>query len=495
MIEKDANNPQTITDLLSVSYPYHLQANEHALHNGIRPLPGFDFEIPHLIPSHNPKDESLSQSERKDDLSVDVMESIWSYHLSQNTPNGSIYSKNSFYSSLKSGKPITLVHVTPVLDRIIRTGYLKPSGGCLGASLYTVPLSDDGREHNLTKHLRSTQLSRNLYNPRNTDTLLLEFGSVEQDRKLTGIDYLSYGVHRWEVFKQAQAVVTLPDVLKESLVTDFKRKVTPDVIRLLKLCDSPASLRDVSVKKFQDLLLSSLKSFGYLGQPLFEAFIEYVALHQDDEESQELLALGELNNLNYYELAFSLRPKLYDKFSLGTFNPSFDELSDGLYTMANKGKGILKFDQDHFNDYMKWRVAHLIRRALCNNGTQVLEENTVATFEDLEVLGTLMPSLVGQVIYRGIKTSTEQDGIRDAYEEISSRKIWEYWDMKGVTFLTNYLLPKGEVGFNPSFFGNCKVFQGKHLSDGRIVKVSNTPLQLRMNRRIISKAEAAMRPY
>src|SRR5690606_15666645 len=94
------------------------------------------------------------------------------------------------------------------LKEILQSGNLKPSGGCLGASVYCAPINPDGRAHNLSQFIIQRELPGALKSSgRNKEINLLlidihpsNFNQVNIE--LGGMDYLRFGPELSEVYRQ-----------------------------------------------------------------------------------------------------------------------------------------------------------------------------------------------------------------------------------------------------------------------------------------------------
>jgi len=87
-------------------------------------------------------------------------ELAWMDFLVNQTPNGSIYLKNDFLNNIKKRQEIILVHITFSYEEIIKSGYLYPSVGCLGATIFSSPLTSDRKLSNLTKYFLQKKIPR-----------------------------------------------------------------------------------------------------------------------------------------------------------------------------------------------------------------------------------------------------------------------------------------------------------------------------------------------
>jgi hypothetical protein len=426
---------------------------------------------------------------------ADIVEIAWRHYLAFETPNGGLFFDNALYRTLIAGHPMVLIHVTPAFNRIMKSGVIKPSGGCLGASIYTAPLTPDGRLHNLTRFVKQEQIEGNIFFPKKTDLLLIEFPAQEfRPNLLSGVDYLKYGPMQWETFKLFHQERRISHEVAMEITDHFKNQLTPEVVNFLRLCSRHRQIGLVPTSEFEEAFRIAQADFKYLGYPLFEAMTEYICMYQNDEESRRLKDAGELNTHNYFTLAFAVRPELYKGFNLKWFNPSFTDMAEKIEWMAKKGRGILNFDRNHFFEFLKWRTTQHIRKSmgLVSEG-QVLTTPPLTNIEELVAFGDKFPGLAGHITRCALRADPARECDHHYYEQIRAQKIWENWNETNTVFVMNSILPKGEVGFNLTTNVPYKMYKGEVTPEGRVVKSSNH-LDLCIPASIIRASESALRP-
>lgn len=432
---------------------------------------------------------------------VDLVEETWRYHLAKDTPNGHLFSENNFYDDVRTGEPLTLIHATPALGKIIDSGSVKISGGCLGASIYTAPQRQDGRMHNLLQFVKEDQMEGNPISPKKTDLLLVEFPPQEFRKDLiNGVDYLLYGPMQWKAFKRLHEERNIPDDVTREIITHFEEQLTPETIDFLKLCSRYDEIGTIPTAEFEEAFRMAQGDFKYLGYPLFEAMTEYVALYQNDDRSQKLMDEGELNTYNYFNLAFKARPELYKHFSLKWFNPSFSEMSQSMQDMAEEGKGILDFDPEHFAEFMKWRVAQQVRKSVgLEKDGEIIIPEPIHDRDSLMSFGDQIPGLAGHITHRALRANHDWEPDHHYYETVRATTVLSHWDEKGTVFVANSILPKGEVGFNigatPETTLEHTIYLGEAGKDGIVRKVSEDPLPIQVEPSVARANMSTLRPH
>ncbi|OGK64555.1 hypothetical protein A2313_00905 [Candidatus Roizmanbacteria bacterium RIFOXYB2_FULL_41_10] len=380
--------------------------------------------------------------------SIDPVEVAWQYHLVNETPNGHLFKHNRLFDQINKGDGLTLIHITPNLDQIMNGNKtLYASGGCLGASVYTVPLRTDGRIHNLSKFILNDQIPSNpKFNKLDVLAITLDPESCNgANMEENWLDYLRFGSLHSEVFL---GLVQNGSILKQDIDV-IEREIQQELLGVdsfLKLCVD-YNLEAVDEVNFEELFRIAIETMPELGNPYFEVILEYIALYQDDTETEKLAAEGELNTWNYFRMIFDLVPTLYSGFHLQKFKPTLGQLADYLTQASIKGRIFRHFSRDHFFSFMKWRLAQYIRRRMLGN--QQVPSATLS----LDGLISANPSILGHMLHRQMRNNPNLATQYYLYESTRARRIWEYWNQKHILTPMNALLPKGEVGINPTYPG------------------------------------------
>lgn len=455
---------------------------------GVVPVSSMDASYPLNIPADIPvlgvsmdagQAAIRAKLENDPDLAgIDLEEAAWNQALETRTPNGYLYRANSLFAEIGRGEPFTLTHVTPSLHTIRSSGILYPSGGgCLGASVYCVPLGPDGQLHNLTRFISEVQMPGNGVSP---DILLFEFtppyGSPE--RAVQGVDYLKFGQLQADAFRAAMQG-DAQEILAE--VARIMHDQLVPASEFLIMCQNPSDVAGTDMGVFEAAFQQAFSSFPVLGYPYFETLSEYISLYQNDEHTKRLAERGEHNVWNYHELAFGLRPGFRTKFRLQTFNPTIEEISEAIRGMASDGKGILDFSEEHFREFMKARVAVQVRK-LMGMDPQVFEHpfltsGIVSTTRFEDFLNSY-PDLAGHVIHRALRLKNDWLPVLHDYETVRARLFWDYLKENGIMFFTNAIIPKGEVGFHPYNHPGFQVSRATLHPDGSVHREEHLELRV-----------------
>lgn len=396
-----------------------------------------------IIPDTNP----LISLFENDPISneVDPVEIAWQHHLVYETPNGHLFKRNSLFDQLKQGNGLTLVHITPALNKILQDGWLCGSGGCLGASIYTVPLRTDGRVHNLTRFILEEQMPKNprCKTPEILSITLSPESCASANMEENWLDYLRFGEMQAEVFYKQLQNGNISSSLLGMLESQMIREINAayDFLSVSQAYD----LDSIGADQFDAMFNRALVSMPLLGYPYFETLLEYISLYQNDANSEKLAAQGELNTWNYFQVVFDLSPQLYERFKLQKFNPGIQEVADYLNDASQQDRIIRDFNQEHFFYFVKWRLAQYVRRRIL--GSKSLPRPGAGVDEILET----NPSLLGHFIHRDLRKRPELSELHRTYEEGRAVRLWDYWNKKNILTPVNALLPKGETGINPQF--------------------------------------------
>lgn len=391
---------------------------------------------------------------------VDLIELAWQYYLVYGTPNGDLFKHNTLFSSIKMQKGLTLIHCTMNYQKIIETGVIYPSGGCLGASIYCVPLRYDGRIHNLTKFILEYELPGFIQNnPRLTTevkTLAIHIESenfIHSNEESNGIDYLLMGNLQKNIYDKFKESLNIDKSIFTNLEKDVIKQIK-SAQKFLNLC-TLYKLDEVSDGLFIDSFEKAIISLPFLGYLYFEVLVEYISLFQNDEYSLELKEQGELNNFNYKKMVFDLSPNLFQSFRLIDFRPNIQDIISYLKRKSKNNEIFTHFLEDQFVDFFKWRFANYVRYKLMNSN--ILDDQFEA-----ETLKETNSSLFGHLIHREIRMNKKLNEYSKFYDEERANIIWGVWNKDDIVFPYNSITPKGEVGINPGYENlDYKVYDAK----------------------------------
>lgn len=379
---------------------------------------------------------------------VDLVEVAWQHYLVYGTPNGDLFKNNNLFDTIDKDAGLTLLHCTGNLEKIKASGLLYPSGGCLGASLYCVPLRSDSRVHNLTKFMLEEEIpnaSKNTGKDMNTALLAIKIESenfIHSNQESNGLDYLMMGQMQSELYLQFKKESKIDgtyfeEIEKEAISGIIKSK------EFLNICVD-YKLDNISDNYFIELFEQALDDINILGYIYFETLVEYITLFQDDETSLKYKERGEMYNYYYKKMIFELCPEMYKGFKLVNFKPSILKVAYYLREKARKGLIFNNFLEDHFLNFFKWRVGQYIRLKIMNRKKMDYKIN-------YENLVQNNPAILGHILHRAIRVSEKLKEYTNLYDENRAKAIWNLWNQDKVLFPYNSIVPKGEVGINPNF--------------------------------------------
>ncbi|GGU43102.1 hypothetical protein [Streptomyces violascens] len=362
-------------------------------------------------------------------------EADWRHRLVQDTPGGWLLADNAMTRTLASGRPIHLMHTTTALDAIRSSGQLYVSSGCLVAALYCAPLIPEAtglRPHNLGAYLLETKP--------HTRTLIIEV-TPSSPVPAKGIDYLRLGrVHLRTYLQHRNFLTEQEDTRLRRTVVQQIRTVAP----FLDLLLANAAGRRTAPDTFIDRLAAAIPGLPFLGYLYFEVLSEYLMLHSTSGQTRTCAEAGEMNNALYKRLAFSAVTGMDKLFDLSRFHPGHMRLRELI-------GGIEPHLVPDTAAYARDRLAHLFA------AIALAPSQDVASFTfhgaDFDSLAQSAPSLLGQSLFREMRTLARYPQLYLAFEQAKALQTWTYWNASGIATPFNGFLPKGEIGVNPAYPG------------------------------------------
>lgn len=372
----------------------------------------------------------------------DANEIDWINRLIHTTPNGSLYYDNDLRKMLQQGSDVTLVHVTLSLDDIRKSGRIYPSVGCLGATIFSVPLRSDGKLHNFTQYILDREVPsiiKNRNNPKAASLIGIKIKAAALNKqKNYSFNYLLIGRLQLDTYNHMKTSFKSKD--DEDIFTKFQATILDDVgyaRDFLNTCHD-YKLDEIGDKVFFEHFSVAMKHVSFLGYIYFEVLSEYVQLHQTDRESVELRSKGELNIKHFKDLVYKITPSLNEGFDLEKFQPSIQDVISSLKEMDNTRKLFGYFDEEEFMYFMKWRLAQMIR-------LKVLDRQRIDKSLDFNTRS----SLLGHIIHRKIGEDKTMDPYLFIYDQGRAKTIWDSWRSSDITLVENSVMPRGEIGINP----------------------------------------------
>ena len=394
---------------------------------------------------------------------IEFAQKYWKKRL-LSSPRGALLLNNSFFEQLNKKNKLYMLHVTASLDRIVDRGRLYMSGGCMIGSIYCTPLSPTSQgliAHNLGAYIYERESLHSLeaksISNRLVNTMVIEVDiSTLQHTEPIGVSYLHSGkIH----FQTYQTIIRkLPQKLRNHLEGNIVKQFS-QVQLFLKACKAELLQgKEIPSDQFFSQLTQSVVDLPILGYLYFEALSEYIILYSKDKRSHQLMKKGELNCWGYKESIFRLRPNLLCNFNLASFNPNIIELQRVINELEQENLVHIRFVE--LLKYLKKRIIFLINSCLLGSSVEPeLRSNLTWEFDNLS---TLFPHLVGHAIDREIRQTDQYKNYHNLFDEFKAKSIWNYWNEMHIAIPFNGILPKGEIGINPTYSNlRYKIYRGK----------------------------------
>lgn len=408
------------------------------------------------------------------------------------TPNGKLLKGNSFFAHMQS-KPekIYLLHVTKELEKIRSSSTLYPSAGCLVGCIYTTQLypesNDTFRMHNLGKHILHNEavLTKGESTP-----LIIEATYTEEGREqiLSGVDYLKLGTIHYAIYQNLRYLLT-PDERKDlETVISSKIKKSLEFISLCSFIENHSS--PISGREFIRLLNSQIPNLPILGYLYFESIAQYTMLYSTDPRSIELKKRAEFNNEIYKSFLLDIYDKI-GKFKLSDFSISYEELEQKLEELDRNDE--LKIDANHFCEFIRNQVSHLVAHTFLNNPTT--QPKWLSITWDFQGFSQLLTPLLGHMIHRELRNFNRYKDFYFYFDQFKALSAWNYWNKVNIALPFNGPLQKGEIGINPAYpHVSYKIYTAKPSSTNRDLLVIDEELEgVEIAPRLVDLRHTAMR--
>ncbi|MEV8534706.1 hypothetical protein [Streptomyces sp. NPDC051211] len=377
----------------------------------------------------------------------------WDDRLKHTTPHGWLLAGNSTTAALTSGRPVYLLHTTNGIDAIKASGQLHASTGCLMAAVYCAPLTPLAaglRPHNLARYLLEAK--------RHTETLVFE---VTPDRPMPpkGIDYLRLGPIHLRTFTTYQHLLTEEELAL--LQNAVRARVRASASFLATTLSIATGGPGPSAADFVDQLAAAVPGLGLLGYLYFEVLSEYLMLNSTSDETCRLADLAEMNNHLYKRLAFAAVADMGRLFDLAKFAPDQATLARLL------GRVDPTLDPAAVTTYVRGRLPHLFTSVFLAPD----QDPTALTLSELDYvdLAATAPGLVGQLVFRELRTMSRYPQLYACFEQAKALEAWAYWGRERISVPFNGCMPKGELGLNPAYPGlRCRIWTAETSADGLV---------------------------
>lgn len=422
-----------------------------------------------------------SGADYNDKKQLDLQDQAWREYLIDCSPMGNLFLSNSLFSFLDQTGEIIVLHATTSLSSIKASKKIYCSGGSFGGCVYGVPHRSDGKLHNLMEFILEDELPGFLKNKNNKafEISLLAIkvkGINKKKRAVRLINYMDFGKMYSNIFLEIvkQKVFTSNQIqlLKQDIYNQLKVSKT-----LIKALLNFEKLKGLSNSEFINLFEKSVKDAAVLKIPYFETILEYCFLFQNDSKAYEKFEDRELYNFNVKTMIFKLNPKLFQEFNLKNFKISVNGIIKYLNSCSKQNSFILKFSEEYFLNFFKWRFAHNVRYHFLRG--QFTWNNKMA----LDNFVKENKFLAGHMILRSSKNPYN-------VELPFAKKLWKELDKSGTAILTYENLPKGEVGIIPNGRFEYEVYNAT-LKNGQ-VKLAKK-LDVTLMKELINHEQTIMR--
>lgn len=386
----------------------------------------------------------------------------WRKRMLHQTPNGHLLQNNSLFRDLKNSKKFYLNHTTFNLNKILKSGILYSSGGCLIGSIYCTPLTKTSsglRLHNLSQYIYRKEAPKTTQNNglenKILDSLIIEIelGSNERNN-LIGIDYLRLGKVHYSIYKDLEYLLSIKERAELEHITLRRIKNSCDFLSLTN--NYFFNKKSVDETRFMQAFIKTIDQIPFLGYLYFEAVSEFLMLHQNCQYAKKYIDLDEFYNPGYKDLMFSLRPKLLENFTLKDFKPSVDY----IYNFIIKHKLICNLDKNYLIQYLANRLIFLTNARLFNNLNIPVTWHTLTW--DFDNIVDVFKPLIGHLIHRELRSFGRYPDFYFYFDQLKALEVWNYWNQMNIAIPFNGVIPKGEIGVNPGYANlKYRIYQGK----------------------------------
>jgi len=406
----------------------------------------------------------LHELQKGSPVKITKDEQEWREWAVKETPNGKLLLKNSFFDILKKSSKIYLFHVTPNLKKIVESGTIYSSGGCLIGGTYSTPLfltNGIFRVHNLGEYIFKKEVPRASYLKEKSSKpsiLIIEANLPPRAHdNLIGLDYTKLGNIHLAIYNDLEYLLSFREraVLQEILLKKIKQSL-PYLNLASNIYHSKGKI--VNDKDFFEVFLASIDHLPILGYIYFEVIAGYLMLFQDGKEAKKAYDNGEFYNAGYKDLMFDLFPKLLKGAGLGFFKPTLKQVIQYI----KKNKMISKLDEKNFTQYLIKRIVFLTQDRLLNRSEEYI--NWSAFSWDFKALEAIASPLLGHLVHRELRNFGRFPDFYFYFDQFKALQAWNYWNHMGIVIPFNGVMPKGEVGINPAWPDlKTKVYIGEEI--------------------------------
>lgn len=353
--------------------------------------------------------------------------------------NSDLFKKNKMFSFM-DGEEIYLAHITTRKEDIIDSKKILCSSGCLVGSVYCVPVykvnETEFKLHNLGKYIYQNEVKFFSDNNGNPEILLFKI-KKPRDFKYCGINYLKLGKFHLNIYEELKFLLDVEERkdIDESILKmiDWSRELMHLLYKY-----SPKELLN-NYEKFYKILQRTVKGVPIFGYFLFEITSEFIAYKQNDLESVYYSDLEEINVANFKNLVFQVVPNLTKNFDLGQFAPDINIMESRIKELG--------LDFEEYKLFVCESLNYYVNNYLFTGKTSPYFFSENITIEDCY---KVCPHFVGHILHRIIRKMNRYPEFHANFDTFKAIKIWNYWNKNNIFFPANSIMPKGEIGINPT---------------------------------------------
>ncbi|MFC1678212.1 hypothetical protein ACFLZ9_00565, partial [Patescibacteria group bacterium] len=355
------------------------------------------------------------------------------------------------------------------IAKVVESGALYSSGGCLVGSIYATPLYPHGdvfRVHNLGEYIYKTEAPRASYlqvNSKVPEIMILEVSLPDRAHdNLIGIDYTRLGGAHFAIYKELEYLLSMREriYLQEIIVNRIKQALS--LLNLVN-CYYKGDCKEVNFDHFFNLYVDAIDQLPILGYLYFEVIAEYFMLFEDTKAAKSVHELGEIHNEGYKNIMFDLFPELLKGAGLGCFKPTPAQVVQYVKTR----KLISGFNKKSFLEYLMKRTIYMVQSRLMSGNNKDTDWRNLRW--DIETLQTISSPLLGHLVHRELRNFGRFPDFYFYFDQFKALQAWNYWNQMGIIIPFNGVMPKGEIGVNPAIPDlDIKVYIGRETKGSRV---------------------------
>jgi len=291
---------------------------------------------------------------------IEELNLAWFDFLSKDSANGKLLIKNTYKKDFGT-QDLYFIHVTPSFNEIIKSKKIFPSGGGLGAVIYGSTLHKNNKIHNLTEMYLKFQFPKKIKSKVGLFCIKLKIPKeLLLQSKNWGVDYTLFGnIHcqTWRKMKKTR-------VVGNQYSLKLEKKITKDIAKTFKILNifleyNLENLTFKRFKKYYNKLFNTIPSLRFI---IYESLAEYILFYQNNKSAKFYNTKNEIYNQNHKQFIWDLCPWMLKKFDISKFFIKLDKIISYLHN-----SNIIKnFDQNHFENFIKWRIAFYVKKITVN---------------------------------------------------------------------------------------------------------------------------------